>query len=71
MHVLQILVACLKVLRKIPSSSGDKKILYLGGWGNKGRFKVLYFTNTNVLFTLPPSPYHGSCDKAFESKVAK
>ena len=36
------------------------------GW-DKGGFKVLYFTNTNILFTLTPSPWTSSYNKDFES----
>ena len=52
MEMVQILGTVLQ-FRKTPSCSGDtKKILLVRlGW-DKGRFKVLYFTNTNISFTF-------------------
>ena len=70
MCMLQILVACLKVLGKTPVGSGDTKRIYLGAGWVKGSFQILYFTSANILFTLP-SLWYGSCDRALESQEAK
>ena len=43
-------------IRKTLSSSGGTQKIQVGGLGwDKGRFKVLYITNRNISFTLPPS----------------
>ena len=54
------------ILGKTPNRFGDIKIFYWGlGWDKK-RLNVLYFANTNILFTLPPT-----LNKASESKESK
>ena len=58
-YVLQILGTSVKKSGKLLSCSGDTKKLNLGDWEqDKGRFKVLSFTKTNIPFTLPPSLQH-------------
>ena len=53
--------ARVKIYGKIPSFSGGTNF-YFGvgrlGW-DKGKFKFLYFTKTNILFTLPTTFWYG------------
>ena len=68
--MLQILVACIKVLGKTPVGSGDIKRIYLGTEWVKGSFQILYLTSANILFTLP-SLWYGSYYRAFQIQEAK
>ena len=67
--ILQILGTSVKTIGKLfqplliwrKAALEIEKKTQLGGLGwAKARLKVLLFTNTNILFTLPPSFYHAT-----------